>query len=129
MFIPGSCPIIPELFFMLWEAPIPEIIPAYFAHPLLCTHKVGTFMIMLKLNFPQSKQVPSSYYICIKQWIVQIFRVYQQCNIWPLACTLPDSLLYRIAGKLGGDKVWWIYSFWTFGEKKFGEWINSAEKL
>jgi len=29
--------------------------------------------------------------------------------------------MYRIAGRLGRDKVWQIYSFQTFGEKKFGE--------
>ena len=28
---------------------------------------------------------------------------------------------YRIAGKFGGRKVWWIDSFQAFGEKKFGE--------
>jgi len=32
-----------------------------------------------------------------------------------------DNMTYRIAGKFGGDKVWQIYSFQAFGEKKFGE--------
>jgi len=36
---------------------------------------------------------------------------------------------YHIAGKFGGGKVWWIYSFWAFGKKKFGEWIDSAKRL
>jgi len=28
-----------------------------------------------------------------------------------------DLLSYCIAGKFGGGKVWWIYSFWAFGKK------------
>ena len=31
------------------------------------------------------------------------------------------SLLYRIAGKFGGENVWRIYSFQAFGRKKFGQ--------
>ena len=29
-----------------------------------------------------------------------------------------------IARKFGGDKVWKIDSFWTFGKRKFGELID-----
>ena len=28
---------------------------------------------------------------------------------------------YRIAGKFGGENIWQIYLFRTFGKKKFGE--------
>ena len=31
---------------------------------------------------------------------------------------------YRIVGKLGREKLWQICSFWAFGGKKFGEWID-----
>ena len=34
--------------------------------------------------------------------------------------------MYRIAGKFGRDKLWRICSFWAFGGKKFGEWIDLA---
>ena len=37
-----------------------------------------------------------------------------------IACTIA----YRIEGKFGGGKVWWIESFWAFGERKFGELID-----
>ena len=30
----------------------------------------------------------------------------------------------KIAGKFGGGKVWQIDSFWAFGERKFGEFID-----
>ena len=30
-------------------------------------------------------------------------------------------VIYRIAGKFGGGKVWRIDSFRAFGERKFGE--------
>ena len=33
-------------------------------------------------------------------------------------------MIYRIAGKFGGDKVWRIDSFRAFGERKFGELID-----
>ena len=34
---------------------------------------------------------------------------------------------YHIAGKFGGENVWWIYSFQALGGKKFGEWIDSPK--
>ena len=34
------------------------------------------------------------------------------------------KVLYRIAGKFGGGKIWRIDSFRTFGERKFGELID-----
>ena len=38
--------------------------------------------------------------------------------------TLLICLIYRIVGKFGRDKLWRICSFWAFGGKKFGEWID-----
>ena len=35
-------------------------------------------------------------------------------------------LLYRIAGKFGGGKVWRIDSFRAFGKRKFDELIDQA---
>ena len=34
------------------------------------------------------------------------------------------QMIYCIAGKFGGEKVWQIDSFRAFGERKFGELID-----
>jgi len=40
-----------------------------------------------------------------------------------------STFTYHIVGKFGGEKVWQIYLFWTFSEKKFGKWIDLAKKI
>ena len=35
--------------------------------------------------------------------------------------------MYRIAGKLGGGKVWQIDSFQAFGKRKFGKIIDQSK--
>ena len=42
----------------------------------------------------------------------------------PHATWVEICLWYRIAGKFGGEKVWRIDSFRTFGERKLGELID-----
>ena len=44
----------------------------------------------------------------------------------PISLKTNDNILveYHIAGKFGGENVWWIHSFQAFGGKKFGEWID-----
>ena len=39
------------------------------------------------------------------------------------------SKCYCIAGKFSGEKVWRIDSFWAFGERKFGKFNRSANRL
>jgi len=36
---------------------------------------------------------------------------------------------YHIAGKFGGAKVWQIYSFWAFGEKKVWQMNRFSQKV
>ena len=48
--------------------------------------------------------------------------VYLQC-MHPTPKIMP-RLVYRIAGKFGGGKVWRIDSFRAFGERKFGKLID-----
>jgi len=39
-----------------------------------------------------------------------------------------NLVIYHIAEKFGGTKVWRIYLFWEFREK-FDEWIDSSKKF
>ena len=66
----------------------------------------------------------------ITKWLIlSIHPLYHAGIPYVIAVTHAITLalviiIYHIAGKFGREKVWWIDSFWVFGESKFGELID-----
>ena len=57
-------------------------------------------------------------------YIVQYFPLdHNEESFW-IICSYICTMLYCIAGKFVGEKVWRIDSFQAFGERKFGELID-----